>query len=273
MLYRLILLFWILCGTSVYQLSAQELPLFRESLPTNYWTFLNSEYYFAKGSFLFYEGNLRSSADVRFNTIQSLPAGFMHHLLGYEQRLNEHWAIGLSGRLANRQQRQEWYTRLLLNHHSQIGTTAFLKQISVERLDRLSIRQGAEGRFMASLALSRNIRIAGKERIRVVGNYDAAFWFPIDGRPPFYDNKRRFDLTRFRLEVAWLFSEQWSASIFAIHDTQYFFAIAQFDANGEMIKPDRRLNLLTPTIGFRLHARFFNTALSKDTTPLRALAY
>jgi exopolysaccharide biosynthesis predicted pyruvyltransferase EpsI len=77
--------------------------------------------------------------------------------------------------------------------------------------------------------------------------------FPVGNRFFFNDNKRRIDKTRLKLEAAYLLSERFSLSLFVQHETDYFFAVAQFDQNGQMLNPDRRLNLLAPTVGVRAH--------------------
>jgi hypothetical protein len=231
---------------------AQDLPTQREVRQPLAWANFNAEYYLPSGSFLFGEVNLRRSFDADVPTVV-LGVHRAHLLLGYEQRLTDRWHLGVSGRVVAEAGLSQLYNRAYLNHSGRLGGLEFLKQVSVEQISNLRARTGSEGRFGVLVALAKNYQLANGRTLRPVVSYELYSLFAISNQRFFNDNKRRIDKTRLKLEAAYLLSERFSLSVFLLHETGYFFAVAQFDQNGQPLNPDRRLNLLSPTVGVRAH--------------------
>jgi hypothetical protein len=233
------------------RLTAQEMPTQRVAREPVLWGNYNMEYYLPSGSFFFGEVSLRRSLQSGLPTALGLNRA--HIMVGYEQRLTDHWHLGASGRVVTEGNLAQLYNRAYLNHSGSIGRIEFLKQISVEQINNLKAQTGSEGRFGVLVALAKNIPLANGRTFRPVFSYELFSLFAISNRFFFNDNKRRIDKTRLKLEGAYWFTERFSLALFMIHETDYFFAVAQFDQNGQQLNPDRRLNLLSPTVGVRAH--------------------
>jgi hypothetical protein len=253
---------------------AQDLPTHRESRGVGAWATLNGEYYLRGGSFLFAEINLRSNRQANQPGLIGAAVQRAHVLVGYEQRLTDHWHLGGSLRLAQEPNLNQRFSRVYLGHQGQIGSLEFLKQAGVEQiLQRGGGVSGTEGRFSALVGLAKNFDLANGRSLRTVLSYEAFTLFQLGPASPFFNqNKRRVDKTRLKLEAAYRLGAQWSLGLFAQHETDYFFAVAQFDQTGQLLKPDRRLNLLAPTVGFRLHYWLKSKNLPADRR-LRGLPY
>ncbi|MCU0451681.1 MAG: hypothetical protein MUC97_17855 [Bernardetiaceae bacterium] len=263
-----------LFGGLAQPLRAQDLPTDRESRGFGAWATLNGEYYFSGGSFLFAEVNLRSNRQANQPGLIGAAVQRAHVLVGYEQRLTDRWHLGGSLRLAQEPNLNQRFSRVYLGHQGQIGSLEFLKQAGVEQiLQRGGGVSGTEGRFSALTALAKNFDLASGRRLRTVLSYEVFTLFQLGPVSPFFNqNKRRIDKTRLKLEAAYQLGAQWSLGLFALHETDYFFAVAQFDQTGQLLKPDRRLNLLAPTVGFRFHYWLKSKDLPKDRR-LRGLPY
>jgi hypothetical protein len=250
---------------------SQEMPTEKEVQNEAYWANFNVNYFNKYGSWLFFESNLRHSTFPNAENLGIAPLTRIQNTLGYEFRLSEQWGLGVSGRYVMEKRFDTFFSKVHLNHAGKIGNIQFLKQIGVEQVSYFSRTLENQGRFSGLFALAYNINLDNKRVLRPSLSYEFQIWF--DWRnPAFPQSKRRIDQTMLKAEIAYFLNQKWSLGLFFIHQTDYYFALAQYDKDGTLIKPDRKLNLLTPTIGFRVHYLLKNKDLSTETR-LRFLPY
>ncbi len=231
---------------------AQVMPIERSIQPTSYWFNFNFEYFSKNGSMLFAESNFKHSASSWIENLGIAPVYLIQHTLGYEFRFSNQWNLGVSGRYVIEKRFDTFFSKIYLNHSGKIGEIEFFKQFGVEQVSYLSKTLENQGRFTGLIGIAHNFDLGRGNILRPSLTYEFMTWF--DWRNPSVpQNKRRIDQTRLKAEVAYFLNPKWSMGLFFIHETDYFFALAQFDKDGKKIKPDRKLNILTPTIGLRVH--------------------
>ncbi|MCU0393062.1 MAG: hypothetical protein MUE81_18280 [Thermoflexibacter sp.] len=263
-----ILLIISLLGTEIF---AQNLPTERNIQEASYWFNFNFEYFNKHGSMFFAESSWRHSASPLAENFSIAPIYLIQHTLGYEFRLSNQWGIGILGKYVMQKRFDVFFSKIYLNHSGKIKNIEFFKQIGVEQVNYLSRTLENQGRFSGQVGLAHNFALSNGHILRPSLTYDLLIWF--DWRnPAIPQNKRRIDQTRLKAEIAYFINKQWSLGLFFMHETDYFFALAQFDKDGVMIKPDRRLNILTPTIGLRLHYLLKNKDIGEEIR-LRFLPY
>jgi hypothetical protein len=221
----------------------------------------NAEYYQKSGSFLY--------AQVQ----QALNQQGVSAVLGYEQRLTRHWFAGISvipSLLGNDLNRFSY--SLNGSHTGRIGKWQLLKQVSYTLQSDLVRLIGAPSRrdyyhaFGLTAGIARNFSIGTQSILRPVVSYQANIFPRSDIYP------RTIDQTRAQAELAWFPKENYSIGVFFAQSTGYFIALGRFDANGNVIEPERRLNLNTALIGLRLHL-LLNLQPVENREQMRMLLY
>lgn len=239
-----------------------NLPLARAwaDRPTLFAT-VNAERYQPSGSFLY--------AQLQQAVNQAGVSG----IIGYEQRLTRHWFVGGSLMPTVNDVVNRFSYGLHLSHSGRIGKWQLLKQATyVLQADRARRAAGTTARrdyfnslgFMAALA--RNFPVSARQTLRTVLSYQASVF------PGSIIHPRTIDHTQAQAEIAWFPKETYSIGLFFAQNTNYFIALGRFDANGNVIEPERRLNLNTAFIGLRLHL-LLNLSAVKDREQMRILAY
>ncbi|MCS7019885.1 MAG: hypothetical protein RMJ87_12120 [Cytophagales bacterium] len=233
----------LLGGWFAWHTAAQnDLPLVRvwapePVLPATF----NAEKYRRSGSFFYVQ--LQQVLNQR---------GFSS-VLGYEQRLSPHWFAGASIIPAVNNNANLLAYSFNLSHTGRFNGWQLLKQATYTLQSEMVRQVGSATRrnyYSAigfTFGLARNFSIGVHSSLRAVWSYQAVV-FPSNSLYP-----RTIDQTRMQVECAWFPRPHYSIGLFAAQNTSYFIALAQFDANGNMTKPDRRLNLNTGFIGLRLH--------------------
>jgi hypothetical protein len=251
------------CLLPIITVQAQpNLPLVRSwaDKPVLFATF-NTERYQKSGSFLY--------AQVQ----QALNQQGFSAVLGYEQRLTRHWFAGISvipSLLSNDLNRFSY--SLNASHTGRIGKWQFLKQVSYTLQSDLVRQIGTPSQrayynsFGFAAGIARNFSIGAQTMLRPIVSYQAAV-FPGSNIYP-----RTVDQTRAQVELAWFPKEHYSIGLFFAQSTDYFIALARFDANGNVIEPERRLNLNTALIGLRLHL-LLNLQQVESREQMRMLFY
>ena len=218
-----------------------------------YWLNFNVNYFNKNGGLLFAETNMRHSTFPNIENLGIAPFYRIQSTLGYEFRLTDQWGLGVSGRYVMEKRFDTFFSKIYLNHSGNIGKVQFIKQFGVEQVSNLTKTALNQGNFLALLALSHNIHLSNGHILRPTLAYEFLIGFSWGNNTAILQDKRRIDQTLLRVEIAYFFNKKWSTSLFFTHQSDYYFALAQFDKDGGLIKPDRRLNLLTPTIGLRVH--------------------
>ena len=246
----------------------QTYPLVKEQVDIPLWLNFNVERFDSKGNVLFLEANWQAYTQItEANAVSILPFQQLQHTLGYETQLQHGFGVGLWGRHIARRGRGQLWGRLYLQHSGKIGKTDFYKQIGIENTTFLNSptatrhRQGVSG----MLALARNFGMPHNRTLRISTAYEASILLD-----QVY-SRRRIDQTRWRIEAAYTLTTRTSLGVFFIHATDYFFAEAEYNADLTLKKPDRLLNLLSPTFGLRLH--YLVLPATMPSQPLRILPY
>lgn len=224
---------------------------------TSYWTFWNFDYQLANNDSLFFEINTRSSA---FNSylIDGLNINRAHLMLGYAHKFkNPKFIVGASVRSVFEEKWNVWYYRGFFQHNGVIGgdLLEFHKRLSYEYIDPIKTEdtpgsRESYGRFGVWLMLGRNFNL-GTAKFR--GEFSYEFFMHQNDQSA---EERVVDLSRLRFDLYWVLSENIRLGVFALRDTQFYFAPAtgpRYDADGNLIsegKPERNLNIITPTYGF-----------------------
>lgn len=255
---------------SLFLLLLFPLCSFAQTMPTErivqyeaYWLNFNLNYFNKNGSLLFAETNLRHSTNANVENLGIASLYRVQGMLGYELRLTDQWNLGISGRYAIEKRLDTFFPRIYLNHSGKIGSLQFIKQFGLEHQSNFTTTKSNQANFLAVLGLGYDISLSNGHILRPTLTYDFAIGFEWN-KTAASQNKRRIDQTLLKLEIAYFFNKRWSTSLFFIHQSDYYFALAQYDKDGLQIKPDRRLNLLTPTIGLRVHYLLKNKELPSE---------
>lgn len=231
---------------------AQTMPTERVVQDEAYWLNFNFNYFNKNGSLFFAETNMRHSTYANAENLGIAQLYWVQGTLGYEFRLTDQWNLGVSGRYAIEKRFDTFFSKVYLNHSGKIGKIQFIKLFGLEQVSNFTTTKSTQANFLAMLALAYDISLSNGHILRPTLTYDFAIAFDWNGNAA-SQNKRRIDQTLLKAEVSYFFNKRWSTSLFFIHQSDYYFALAQYDKDGLQIKPDRRLNLLTPTIGLRVH--------------------
>lgn len=245
---KLFFLILILLIISKISILAQEFPLDKQKRDFEIWTHTNISYNFEGGSYLFGRLHTQSLGKAK---------SFLNHKqyrVGYAQLIQK--KLHLGGFLQNDKENTFTY-RLFLKHRSKISKVYFDKQISLEFLKyaKPQFDNFEQGRLW--FGLSYPFKLGEKKQFYPQLSYEI---FKTLDKAEVLQNQRKIDRTRLRFDLAYEFSPKVKLSLFALRETSYYFALAQFalDNTGQMIqkKPERRLNLLRPVYGFSLYLTF-----------------
>lgn len=263
---------WLLLMLLPLLCSAQTMPTERVVQDEAYWLNFNFNYFNKNGSLLFAETNLRHSTFPDAENLGIAPLYRIQNLLGYEFRLTDQWGVGISGRYVMEKRFDTFFSKVYLNHSGKIGNIQFFKQFGIEQANYFLRTIKNQGNFSASLTLAHDIHLSNGHILRPTLTYEFLIALNFGITTASTPNKRRIDQTMLKAEIAYFLNKRWSLGLFFIHQSDYYFALAQYDKDGELIKPDRRLNLLTPTIGLRVHYLLKNKELPSERR-LRFLPY
>lgn len=228
-----------------------DLPLVRSWTSSTVLALANAESYRPDGSFFY------AQMQQAFNQPAFLATA------GYEQHLWRRWFAGLA--LTYNANNQLHYA-INLNHSGKFLHWQFLKQVSYTFQSQPKQQDETHAvQFLAGIA--RNFKLKSHQHfLRTVLSYQAIIF------PSSSTYQRTIDQTRLQVEAAYFLKEHFSIGFFLAQSTRYYIALARYDANGNLIAPDRRLNLNTALVGARLHL-LLNLDQVVDKTHMRILAY
>lgn len=255
-LFFLTLILLILSKISVY---AQEFPLDKQKRDSEIWTYTNISYDFEGDSYLF--GRLHTQSLGKAKSLLT----YKQYRVGYAQFIQKNLHLGVF--LQNDKENTITY-RFFLKHRSKISKVYFDKQISLEFLKyaKPQFDDFEQGRLW--FGLSYPFKLGEKKQFYPQISYEI---FKNLDKADILQHQRKIDRTRLRFDLAYEFSSKVKLSFFALKETNYYFALAQFklDSNGQMIetKPKRRLNLIRPVYGFSLYFTLGKLQSSFDFLP------
>lgn len=238
-----------------YCVSAQETE--KRYADNSYWTLWNIDYELPNHDSLFFEVNTRSSAFDSY-IIEDLSMNRAHLMLGYAHKFkNPKLMIGASIRSVFEPNWHVWYWRAFFQHNGIVGNNLveFQKRLQYEYItpNKTVDTPGTRdpfGRLSLWVMLGKNFNIANS---KWRGEFSYELFVHQNDKSA---EDRLVDLTRLRFDLFWVASENIRVGLYAMRDTQYYFAPAtgpRYDENDNIIaegKPERNLNIITPTYGF-----------------------
>jgi hypothetical protein len=175
--------------------------------------------------------------------------------LGYKYKFNTYWQGGLSFKNSIRNTTQINNFQGDISHLGSIKSISFVKRLSLEIIDLSDIRLQNMARFSIYVHLAKtfgngNIKWQPMFSIQTYKKYE---W---DKDIRTLGDQRLIDLTRLQTAINVLIDKNLTLSFFGIRQTEYYFAQATFDEEGNEKKPFRKLNLITPTWGVSVKCVF-----------------
>ena len=202
----------------------------------------------------------------RHSTMESTDKSFFYQkslYLSYERMLSQKWVGGLSYRYSELNINTNTI-RVHLRHFSPIKKIdlTLWQQVAFERILSNNSFYDPVSRLRFQLAANKYFTVSNK---KLIGTISFELFKEIQKIDP--NSERRFFQAQ-RIQTEWLFPihKNIYLGVFAGFHTKQFIALAQFDMEGEELKPTRRLNQQTPVFGF-------NTVftLGKNNIPNRRL--
>ncbi len=196
-----------------------------------------------------------SELQVRYSTLpdnqntiaEAFPFYRAHLWVGRQWHFSEAWQGSLSGRVALENNRQLLFSTLYAQHSGSLGRFKLVKRLQWEHLTDSQETPLYWARTSGWLWLSTSFQRRAFAWKPIL-SYQFFFNHRTADNPIPAENERLIDRTRLRFDLT-LCTAAWRVGVFAMRETDYFFAQEVFDENGEMKKPFRKLNLITPTYG------------------------
>jgi hypothetical protein len=235
-------------------------------------TTLRADYYFTKGSYLYWEGNYNFNKEYTYLTNNYR----VYNQVGYEHAATSFWYIGASAK------HQLAYTapntliaKANITHRGKIGSVGFIKELSGEYIYafpdptiKTTTKQPTNARASLSVGLFKQFKVAN--RPLVTSLYYRVYLNTNMG--DLYKN-RRFDFIKFRLDVSYGITKNIYAGIYGLLDSEHYFTLASYDINGTPITPNYRLNRINPIVGISLNFIFKQEGFDKEKEILPGLPF
>lgn len=248
------------------------------------WQSLKSDYFLKNGSLIYFESNYRSSVNPIFNNLgDRFPANNffrIHNLLGFEYKASPHWYAGISGKFVNLSNEYIFYTKPYIYHKGFIKGIEFIKEGAFELLSYQKSNDLA--RLSAMVILAKEINLTKKavpdllrefngdeiprsrseqalrnsHNLKFLFSYRVLQIFVINDPDNVPFDKRRFDKTRLRFDIEYILNDKLSIDLFAMRETDYWYRLATYDENQNVVVPAGNLNKITPTFGLELKYTF-----------------
>ncbi len=236
----------------------------KKATPT---TTLRADYYFTKGSYLYWEGNYNFNKEYSY-----LTNGYrLYNQVGYEHAATSFWYIGASAK------HQLAYTapntliaKVNITHRGKIGSVGFIKELSGEYLHSFDTikNKPVNARASLSIGLYKQFKIA--KRPLVTSLFYRLYLNTNMGE--LYKN-RRFDFIKFRLDISYGITKNIYAGIYGLLDSEHYFTLATYDVTGAETTPNYRLNRINPIVGISLNFIFKQEGFDKEKEILPGLPF
>ncbi len=184
------------------------------------------------------------------NISSSFPFYRFQLMVGKLWIFNQNWGGGLSARPVFEKNRTYLFSRGFLQHTGRINNTRLLKRLSFEYISDSNTPAFYWARTAGFIEIEKPFYWKNQPLFTSV-SYEFFLNHRTESNPIPEENERLIDRSRLRLNMG-IAIKNWLISLFVLRETDYFFAQEVFDENGELKKPFRKLNLLTPTYGVSL---------------------
>jgi len=253
---------WVLFFFLFVQFSFAQTPTERNRVGGQYWTTLQANIVRKDSmSSCFFEYakryNPANYAPIISNDYRFVRA---HLMAGYQHVFSPHWRVGISERVALERTQDAsvenpntfiFFTRLFVQHdgtflkHFQVK-----KRIALQRTDFTNdpSREDQKSRWYFSGAIERPFEIKNRHFTAEIG-YTA-----IKMNPNL--SQRTFFMSRAWGQLSYYFSNSLRVDLYYLSASRYLYALATFDQDGNVLKPNRNLNQINGVLGCRFHLNF-----------------
>jgi hypothetical protein len=223
---------------------------------------LRADYYFTKGSYLYWEGNYNFNKDYSYLTNNYR----IYNQVGYEQAATEHWYFGASVKhqLSYYEGANTLVPKANITHRGKIGSLKFIKELSGEYIYSLtttigSVKPPVNARVSLAIGLFKIFTIAQRPFITSL-NYRL---YLNTNMGEIYKN-RRFDFKKFRMDLMYGITKNIYVGIYGMLDSEHFYTLASYDINNNIVNPAYRQNRINPIIGFSCNFVFRQEGFDKE---------
>ncbi|GAB4340375.1 MAG: hypothetical protein OHK0038_19850 [Flammeovirgaceae bacterium] len=175
--------------------------------------------------------------------------------LGYRHNFNTYWQGGVSLRNSIRNTTQINNFQVEVAHLGAIKSISFVKRLSLEVIDLSDNQMQNMARYSIYVQLARTFGTS-KVKWQPMFSIQAFKKYEFDKDIRTLGEQRFIDLTRLQVSLNVLIDKNLTLSFFGIRQTEYYFAQATYDEEGNEKKPFRKLNLITPTWGMSVKCIF-----------------
>jgi hypothetical protein len=246
---------------------AQDLPKEARWNPAAFWWDMQADYADTQDNRFWVSVSLRRQTEdeAHFFYRKSLA-------VHYQKNLNRHWQLGAGLRYDNQSNVNRTAWKGYVRHVSFIRKIRFFKQITPEYIRHDNAFYDNFWSLRLLVGLERNFFLPSEKavsqgEIAATATPTRPFLSLHTSAELFRELGNEADLQRFFYESRWrtdilyypsgLFSNRLALGFFFNLQNLHYVALAQYDINGNVLKPDRRLNLHTPVYGFQMYV-FFN---------------
>jgi len=211
------------------------------------------EYYLENSSRFFVIANYQRGNEI-FGRLGNTPFSERNLEVGYEHFLKEKWQFGISYiRYKGANTGRDDYYKAYGRHNGRIRSLIFSKELSFSFLNEVDepflYEHGNNTKVGISAYLGKRYKL-GNLTMQTGVAYEISRWHESFG------DRRTLNETELSLKHHILLGKQLVLELFAIRQTQYFFAeeSIRFDKDGNILeqRPYRKLNLFTPIYGISL---------------------
>ena len=240
------------------------------------WADFQVDYFLENQSFFFFQNQYRHNTDSDISGIREDGAlsnlSQIFFLVGYNQRLTEHWRGSFSARYTVNGFNDNQIYQAALQHNGKIGETDFIKRIAYD-LMIFELGEGL-GRTRPMAALERNFLIGSHNRIlRPHLSYELFLYNNFQEQVNPDALSRTIDRTRLRLAVSYQVNKNFWLTPFFTKQTEYYNALTTYtgerDADGNDIvkEPGGKRNRIEPIFGLELRLLVPSRRITESTLP------
>lgn len=226
-----------------------QVPTVKDLTGVDTWFGASTELYFDNHSSLSISGNLQRSSFAG-DRLGNSPFDETLLMISYQHFFKEKWQLRLSQSRNRIVIGRRDISLGTIQHNGRIGSLIFGKTLGVELLQfKDDLSKENDFQISSSVYLGKRLQLNNRP-IQLGFRYEAFRNVNTVGDP------RRISKTRFWFESQLYISNRINIGVFAMRETDYFFVEETFgldeDGNMVILKPYRKLNLITPTYGIRL---------------------
>ncbi|WP_027003443.1 hypothetical protein [Hugenholtzia roseola] len=266
-LFCLFLWVGLFCALPFVPTTAQDLPREARWIPTALWWEMQADYTDTKDNRFWVSISLRRQTEEKSDFFYR--KSWAAH---YQKNISPHWQAGAGLRYDGQSNVNRTAWKAYLRHVSFVRKIRIFKQITPEYIRHdnafyenfwnLRLLLGAEKTFFRKTAVAgeqakeTSLSSSGTPLLSLHSSFELfrELGNEADLKRFFYESRWRTDLLYY---PSGLFSNRLALGLFFNLQNLHYVALAQYDIGGNVIKPDRRLNLHTPVYGFQMYV-FFN---------------